>query len=172
MMALISQRELKPYEFRDKFGEKIIIRLYDHRRDREKLIEMYEKFDPEDRCLGLPPLTREGIERWIDYLAEQGCNIVAEHEGKIVGHVAIVPLTNKREVELDIFVLKDYQGRGIGQELLRYAIEYCRSMGFEGIYVLTECLNFRAKRLFKKFGFVVLDEDGDETFMYLKLNPS
>ncbi len=169
MMVLISQRELKPYEFRDKFGERIVIRPYDHPRDREKLIEMYVEYDPEDRCLGLPPLTREGVERWIDYLAEQGCNIVAEHRGRIVGHVAIVPLTNKREVELDIFVIKSYQGRGIGQELLRYAIEYCRNMGFDGIYVLTDCLNFRAKRLFKKFGFIVLDEDRDESFMYLKL---
>ena len=107
------QYVFKPVEFKDKLGETIVIRLYDPEKDRNKL-EMYVNFDPEDRCLGLPPLTREGIERWIDYLSKNGYNIVAEHKGKIVGHVAIVPFENRKDVELDIFVLRPYQNRGEG----------------------------------------------------------
>jgi len=42
-------------------------------------------------------------------------------------------------------------------------------MGFRGIYVMTECSNLRAKRLFKKFGFVTVSEDTDECHMYLRL---
>ncbi len=163
------QCTFNPVEFKDKLGETIIIRLYDPAEDRDKLVEMYEKFDPADRCLGLPPLTREGIERWIDYLSKNGYNIVAEHRGRIVGHVAIVPLENHRDVELDIFVLRPYQNRGIGQELLRNAINFCRQMGFRGIMITTQCSNLRAKRLFKKFGFVTVDSDLDECYMYLKL---
>ncbi len=159
----------KPIEFKDKIGESIVIRLYNPKNDRNKLIEMYVNFDPEDRCLGLPPLTKEGIERWVDYLSKNGYNIVAEHRGKIVGHVAIVPLENRKDVELDIFVLRPYQNRGIGQELLRNAINFCREMGFEGIMITTQCSNLRAKRLFRKFGFVTIDSDMDECYMYLKL---
>ena len=159
----------KTVEFKDKTGESIIIRFCYPKDDRDKLMEMYVNFDPGDRCLGLPPLTREGIEKWVDYLIKNGYNIVAEHNGKIVGHVAIVPLENRREVELDIFVLRPYQNRGIGQELLRNAINFCKQMGFKGIMITTQCSNLRTKRLFKKFGFVTIDSDMDECYMFLKL---
>ncbi len=167
MTSLISQRNLNPYEFTDKLGEKIVIRLYDHR-DRDKLIEMYEKFDPDDRCLGLPPITKECIERWVDYLIENGYNIVAEHNGRIVGHVALVPLGNG-DAELDIFVLRQYQNRGIGSELMRYAVELGRELGFRGILAVTEPSNLRAKNLFRRFGFKTISSDFDECHMYLSL---
>ena len=169
MIAITTQYEIKPIEFRDKLGEPILIRPYNHKTDRNGLVEMYVHFDPEDRCLGLPPLTRECIERWIDYLVENGCNFVAEHNGRIVGHVAVIPLNNQREVELDIFVWRPYQGRGIGQELLRYAIEFCRQKRFRGIMVATDCSNLRAKRLFRKFGFITINEGLGDCYMYLKL---
>ena len=169
MTALAIQYEIEPIEFRDKLGELILIRPYDHSKDRNKLVEMYVHFDPADRCLGLPPLTKEGIERWIDYLEENGCNFIAEHRGRVAGHIAVIPLNNMGDVEFDIFIWRPYQGRGIGQELMRYVVEFCRRMGFRGIYVMTECSNLRAKRLFKKFGFVTVSEDTDECHMYLRL---
>ena len=169
MMKLVIQHE-HGVEFRDKLGESVIIRPYEHSKDRDRLVEMYVNFDPDDRCLGLPPLTREGIEEWIDYLAEEGFGLVAEHDGRIVGHVAVVPTKDNREVELDIFVIKDHQNRGIGQELLRCMIEFCRKAGYEGISLLTTRWNVKAIRIFRKFGFVIQNPNGfDEYVMYLKL---
>jgi len=169
MMTTTIRYEIKPLKFRDKLAELILIRPYDHENDRDRLIGMYIRFDPEDRCLGLPPLTKESIENWIEYLAENGCNFVAEHRGKSVGHTAVIPLNNQGGVELDIFVWRPYQGRGIGQELLRYTIEFCKRKGFRSITVVTECSNLRAKRLFRKFGFVTINESLDDCYMYLKL---
>ncbi len=36
--------------------------------ERDKLIKMYEKFNAEKRCCGLPPVGKESIEVWIDEL--------------------------------------------------------------------------------------------------------
>lgn len=160
--------QFKPIVYVDKKGEDIIIRKYEHEKDREKLINMYATFDPEQRCLGLPPLTLEGIEKWIDYLAKEGFSIVAEKDGKIVGHVVIVPSEDGKRADLTIFVHQDYQNRGIGQKLMEVMIEHCRNVGFEGISLVTERTNYRAIYVYRKMGFKVVAPYYDFD-MYLSL---
>ena len=147
--------EFTPIVIRDRKGEEILIRKYEHEKDREKLIHMYETYDPEYRCLGLPPLTRQAIENWIDYLAEVGFSILAEAKGKVIGHLVIVP-TDDNKVDLTIFIHQDYQNRGIGQEMMRIIIEYCKKAGFVGISLVTERTNARAIHVYKKVGFKVV----------------
>ncbi len=140
---------------KDKKGERILIRAYDHKKDREKLITMYQTFDPDQRCLGLPPLSRKAIENWIDYLADSGFAIVAEKDDRLVGHLVIVPSEDGR-VDLTIFVHQDYQNRGIGQEMMKLMIEFCRKAKFKGIILVTERTNARAIHVYKKLGFKVV----------------
>ncbi|MDK2795642.1 MAG: hypothetical protein PWQ22_322 [Archaeoglobaceae archaeon] len=90
--------KLQPFESVEvqlKNGEKVLIRKYDHSKDRAKLIEMYLNYDPKLRCLGLPPTSKEAIMSWIDYLAENGFTIIAEKEDRIIGHLVIVPTEKK-----------------------------------------------------------------------------
>jgi len=141
----------------DRKGEEYIIRLYDHTKDREKVIEMYETFNPELRCLGLPPTTRKGIENWIDYLASSGFGLVAERDGRIIGHVVIVPTEDKKNVDVTIFVHQDAQNRGVGQELMKRIIEYAKKAGYRGIMLVTERTNARAIHVYRKLGFEVVD---------------
>ncbi len=140
---------------KDRKGEKILIRQYDHEKDREKLIEMYETFDPDFRCLGLPPISRRAIENWVDYLAEYGFAIVAEKDGRIVGHLVIVP-TDDNKVDLTIFIHQDYQNRGLGQEMMKLIVDYCKKAGFDGIMLVTERTNARAIHVYKKLGFKIV----------------
>ncbi|MEM4645483.1 MAG: GNAT family N-acetyltransferase, partial [Archaeoglobaceae archaeon] len=111
--------------------------------------------DPDYRCLGLPPLTRNAIENWIDYLGKEGFSIIAEKDGKIVGHLVIVP-DEKNRVDLTIFIHQDYQNRGIGQEMMKLIIDYCKKVGFDGITLVTERTNLRAIHVYKKLGFEVV----------------
>ncbi len=161
-MAVVSERpvhfnfpDFEPVVVKDKKGEEILIRQYNHEEDREKLIEMYETYDPDYRCLGLPPISRRAIENWIDYLAEYGFAIVAEKDGRIVGHLVIVP-TEDGKVDLTIFIHQDYQNRGLGQEMMRLIIDYCKKAGFKGIMLVTERTNARAIHVYKKMGFKIL----------------
>ncbi len=164
----IQFQEFKPVVFKDRMGDTILIRQYDHSKDRENLIKMYETFSPENRCLGLPPSTRIGIENWVDFLAERGFAIVAEIDGKIVGHCVIVPTEDGSIADLSIFVHQDYQDRGIGQEVLKNMIEYAKNAGFKGITLITERSNERAIHVYKKLGFRVVNPEY-EYDMYLPL---
>ncbi len=153
--------------FKDKKGDEVIIRNYNHQNDREKLIDMYFSFTPENRCLGLPPSSKESIEYWIDHLAKNGLSIVAEFNSRIIGHTAIVP-TEDGNADLTIFVHQDFQNRGIGQELLKNIIEVAKKLNFRGITLVTEINNKRAIHIYKKFGFRVV-KPYYEYDMYLSL---
>ena len=156
-------------EITDKKGESYIIRSYDCRSDRENLIKMYETFSPELRCLGLPPTTRIGIEYWIDYLAENGIAFVAEKDGRIIAHAVLVPTEDGKDVDITIFVHQDFQNRGIGQQLMRVAIDFAKRKGYRGMMLVTERTNKRAIHVYKKLGFEVVDPYF-EYDMYLDLS--
>lgn len=144
----------EPIFFKDKLGRSIVIRAYEPTKDRDALVEMYVNYDPQDRSLGLPPVGKMAIERWIRYLEERGFSIVAEHEGKIVGHLAIVEEeTNKDVVELAIYLARNYQNQGIGTEMVKAIIEYCKKVCYKKITLVTDRLNWRAIRVYKKCGF-------------------
>jgi len=143
--------------FRDRKGAVLTLRLY-RPEDRAKLVEMYENYNPEDRSFGLPPSSKNAIQAWLDYLEREGHLIVAEHDGKIVGHLALVPFNE--DPELCMFISLKYQDRGIGQHMINFAIEFARTLGYRGIVLTTEKHNERALHVFRKAGFEVCGEEG------------
>ncbi|MEM4565413.1 MAG: GNAT family N-acetyltransferase [Archaeoglobaceae archaeon] len=162
----------EPIFFRDKLGRAITIRAYEPARDRDGLIEMYVNYDPEDRLLGLPPVGRTAIERWMRHLEEKGFSIIAEHEGRIVGHLAIVEdESNKGVVDLAIYLARNYQNQGIGTEMVKAIIEYCRKVCYKKITLVTDRLNWRAIKVYKKCGFQTVLASY-ELYMELPLKPN
>ncbi|MEM2586007.1 MAG: GNAT family N-acetyltransferase [Archaeoglobaceae archaeon] len=130
-----------------------MIRVYEVS-DREKLLEMYLNYNPQDRSLGLPPVGRVAIEKWVNYIEKRGFSIVAEHEGAIVGHLAIVEdESNKGVVDLAIYLARNYQNQGIGTEMVKAIIDYCKKVCYKKITLVCDRLNWRAIRVYKKCGF-------------------
>ncbi len=80
-----------------------------------------------------------------------------EHE--ILGIARLVKMRNDREAEFAVLVADRYQGRGVGSELLRRAIEFARDEGIERIvgYVLSE--NTAMQKLCQRVGFTLRYED-------------
>jgi RimJ/RimL family protein N-acetyltransferase len=145
--------EFEPIVFKDNLGREIRIRAYE-KKYREDMIKMYENYNPEDRSLGLPPVGRKAIESWITYLEEKGFSIVAEHEGKIVGHLAIVEdENNPGVVDLAIYLARKYQNQGIGTQMVRAIIDFAKKKGYKKITLVTDRLNWRAIRVYRKCGF-------------------
>jgi len=151
--------------FRDKLGEEIVVRSL-LPADRNKLVEMYTTLSPENRCLGLPPQSREALKNWIEYLTDNGFSLVAECRGRIVGHVAVLP--SNGNADLTIFIHQDYQNRRIGQFMLENAIGFCRAAGFKGVTLVTEKRNTRAIHVYLKMGFRFVNSVCD-CDMYLPL---
>ncbi len=128
-----------------KLGEVVKIRPY-RNSDWKKLREMYLECD--EICMCIPS---DYVDVWLKCMMD-GFSIVAELDGKIVGH-AVVSSINDREVSLCIYVRKGYRSKGIGSAMVKFLIEHCRAMGYDGIWVVTEKNNIKAINFFKKLGF-------------------
>lgn len=135
----------------------------------DELVEMYLEFSPEDRAQGIPPTNEEAIREWIEAVTVENChNVVAFHEGRPVGHVMLVDDTEDA-YELAIFVLQEYQGAGIGTELVRTVLGEAQSEGIERVWLSVERWNTPAVALYQKIGFETCGDDRFEKMMALRL---
>jgi len=137
--------------------------------DADALLEMYDAMDGEMTTLGLPPRTRERCERWLDGLAENGLNFVADIDGQIVGHVAAAP-ADDRNPELVVFLHPDYRGRGIGTELLKQLVAHVDERGADSLRLTVASGNRRAIHVYDNLGFDVADRLRKELEMTLDLD--
>lgn len=143
--------------FKDKKGRGFVIRPYNCLQDRDELVKMYVKFDPEDRCLGLSPVKKKALKVWLDYIYGEGASILAEHHGEMVGHLSLVPCGNE-VTEVSIFITKSYHDAGIGRKMVSTILDYCKKADCKKIILTTEKCNNRVLNLFRKVGFVISND--------------
>ncbi|WP_290596269.1 MULTISPECIES: GNAT family N-acetyltransferase [unclassified Archaeoglobus] len=152
--------------YEDKTGEIVSVTIFVPE-ERENLIKMYEDYSPEKRCCGLPPVTRKGIETWIDGLHESGYGFIAKLGDRVVGHIAVVPV--KDEAEFAVFIHQDFENRGIGSELIRFASKFLKERGVKKLKAVTERTNRRAVETYRHLGFEIVSYDPQYLFMEKRL---
>ncbi|MCS7197116.1 MAG: GNAT family N-acetyltransferase [Candidatus Bipolaricaulota bacterium] len=123
--------------------------------------------------------------------------VVLEYEGQIVGYTVVgvkIPsfferlewrtralLTGEELREpapvghiLNIAVDPRFRGRGLGQRLLEYALDYCRYLGARHVELEVRTSNAVAIRLYQKYGFVIRERlpyyysDGEDAFVMVR----
>ena len=117
----------------------------------------------------------------VDALRQRGATIlslVATDEGRVIGHILFSPVTIEPESSsfpavalAPMSVLPEYQGKGIGSELVRAGLDECRALGHE-LVVLVGHADY-----YQRFDFVPARERGiecefeapDEAWMLLEL---
>lgn len=78
---------------------------------------------------------------------------IAERNGKIAGDIAVIK-KGMHQAQLRWFgVDSDMQGQGLGKELLKTAINFCREKGYVYITLGTLDILKSARHLYVKFGF-------------------
>lgn len=97
--------------------------------------------------LMLPKNTESIIERIRDF-------IVAEKEGKIIGSCAVTFFTEKLAEIRSLAVKKEYQGKGIGRNLVMNAEKILKEEGIEIVFALTLVPNF-----FLSMGYTIVDKE-------------
>lgn len=117
------------------------------------LLDMYDLFSPKGKFQGMPPGNGEKRSKWIQRLTDEGQNFLAWREGKVVGHLVLLPDFNKFDAEYLIFVVQSARGKGVGSELTRQALHWAMLHGIKVIWLTVDTYNFRAIHLYKKFGF-------------------
>ncbi|WP_299265639.1 GNAT family N-acetyltransferase [Halorientalis sp.] len=133
------------------------------------LVEMYLDFDAEDRAQGIPPVREEPIRDWLDVLLAEDClNVVALHDGAPVGHATLVP-DEDGSYELAIFVVRPYQGAGIGTELLEHLLGSAQDARVERVWLTVERWNDPAIAVYKKVGFGMISTESFELEMSIRL---
>ncbi|MFB6153695.1 MAG: N-acetyltransferase family protein [Halodesulfurarchaeum sp.] len=151
-------------------GDDREIELLEYDGHREALIRMYDDFDPADRAQGIPPVGRERIDNWLDHLlGEDSYNVIARHGDGVVGHATLVG-DEEGSYELAIFVHQDYQGAGIGTELLETLLGYGVEQGVKRVWLTVERWNRPAINLYKKVGFETSDAQSFEHEMSIRLD--
>lgn len=86
--------------------------------------------------------------------------LVAESDGSVVGFCigGIKPHSADGWI-LDLAVLTEKQGRGIGRKLLEETCEILRSLGVRNLYLTVDPSNIRTLGLYERFNFVAQGEE-------------
>jgi ribosomal protein S18 acetylase RimI-like enzyme len=97
---------------------------------------------------------------WRTELADPGLAIrIAEEESKAVALAKVGTLALPVEPEgpaaelRQLYILKPWQGTGIAQELMRWALEELRERGASEAYLTVYVDNHRARRFYGRYGF-------------------
>jgi ribosomal protein S18 acetylase RimI-like enzyme len=139
------------------------------RDDVDALVEMYRGFDPADRAQGIPPIDSEAIRDWLDVIVtEDSVSLVAAHDDRLVGHAILVP-DREDGYELAIFILGEYQGAGIGTELLAHLLGAGQDAGVDRVWLTVERWNDAAIALYRKIGFETAGSESFELEMSIRL---
>jgi GNAT superfamily N-acetyltransferase len=83
---------------------------------------------------------------------------VAEIDGEIVGTVAIRPKEGATCEIKRLYLRKDRRGAGLGQALFDHAEAFARGAGYEAIWLDSSRRFAKARRLYGRNGFVLLEE--------------
>nr|WP_319394111.1 N-acetyltransferase [uncultured Desulfobacter sp.] len=78
-------------------------------------------------------------------------------------------LENNDVAIIELFIHHQYRCQGIGEYLIRFAIEYCKSKKTYSEIILSVLKNIPAIGLYKKCGFIITKEEDDGMWMSLKL---
>lgn len=93
---------------------------------------------------------------------------VAEQDGRMVGYVKLgpphLPFEPRGEAaELrQLYVIEEFKGQGIADELMRWVIERARAQRADFLYLSVFTDNHRARRFYEKYGF---EPEGTYAFM-------
>jgi len=90
------------------------------------------------------------------------CCFFAEADGKVVAYLHFMedyksfPLIKKwKALELKrIYVLKEYHGQGIAQQLMDYILNFAEEKKYEVVWLGVWENNIRAQKFYEKYGFV------------------
>ncbi len=141
-------------------GEEGTLRVRPGRREDRPFVEelaraVFSRYGPYE--LVLPAcLDDGGIQTWIIEVGNRSVGLAMLSAGGGIGEI------------LAVAVAPAFQGRGVGERLMREIILEARRRGLRGLFLRTATGNRAARRLFKKVGF----EDTDVRRDYYPLGQS
>jgi GNAT superfamily N-acetyltransferase len=125
--------------------------------DLSYILELYKQPDMDDgKVLSLEQAESifDKIKAYPNYKV-----FVATDGGEIVGTFAVAIMDNLAHMGAtsglieDVVVKADCQGKGVGKQMMKYAIEYCRKYGYYKAVLSSGLKRENAHRFYKSLGF-------------------
>lgn len=95
-----------------------------------------------------------------DYVARGQC-FVAEADQQVVGVYVLLPTRPETAELVNIAVDEEFQGRGIGKQLVNHAIQEAARLGFKTLEIGTGNSSIGQLALYQKCGFRITGIDKD-----------
>jgi GNAT superfamily N-acetyltransferase len=90
---------------------------------------------------------------------------VAAEDDEIVGGIAIDGSDAPEAVRLRFFIVDDARrGAGLGERLMRVALDFCREAGHKRVYLTTFVGLDAARKLYERHGFMLTEERPHRTW--------
>lgn len=125
-----------------------------------------------------PPKSIIGNDELQVYVKDFGKNngdmsLVAEVDGKTVGAAWARIMDDYGHIDnetpsLAISLYKEYRGNGIGTELMKRMLQSLKRHGYKRTSLAVQKANYAVK-MYKKVGFVIVDENSEEYIMTCEL---
>lgn len=145
----------------------VAVRLFDHSDLgvlRELVLELHEELRPFDRDLapGEQIIDNYFRELLADVEKSSGVIFLCEEAGVAVGYVCLFGAVQPEDLDdlpkrygfmAELFVKSGHRNRGIGQELVRHAEDYARSLGDYKMELKVLAPNEAARRFYESCGY-------------------
>ena len=132
---------------------------YANLEDLNEIVRIYNSTVPGRMVTAdLEPVTVEQRMDWFyEHTNEKRPLWVMEAEGKIAGWLSFQSFYGRPAydgtVEVSIYLDENYRGKGLGKELLQFAIENCEKYNIKVLLGFIFGHNIPSMKLFKKYGF-------------------
>lgn len=134
-------------------------------KEAQKIVDFYNFVGGETSYLSFEkdeyPMDADSLkEHIIETKEHPACIMILAMDGDEIAGIGTISSENKikarHQGELGIVVAKKYQGKGIGSEIIRQLIDFCKNNGITTrIQLDTRTDNELAVNLYKKFGFEI-----------------
>ena len=109
------------------------------------------------------PYDEEVLSHPNKYIIEKGGHIFfAILDDIVVGTVALMPIFDEGTFELTkMAVSPNYRGQNIGQQLMRFSLEFAKSNAFKRLLLYSSRTLENAIYIYRKFGFIEIPVEPD-----------
>lgn len=136
----------------DKDGGAFALRRFDPA-DRARLELFYHEFMPKRGAQGLPPDGAHRIQRWLDLVLRTGTHLLADRDGRLIGHCMLIPTRDPGVAEYAVYVHQDFRDRGVGTAMNRATVAVAAAEGLRRLWLSVEPGNRAAVRSYEKAGY-------------------
>ena len=130
--------------------------------------------DPEIKKLVMSSdISKEDQVRWFERLINRNDYYIwgIELNDAPIGAVGVknIDLNSKKGEYFGYIGAKEFWGRGIGWEMLNFFVSFAMQKGLNEVYLRVSKDNTRAIRLYERYGFSYIEQDGTENTFLLAI---